>query len=73
MRSTYGQVRHLLGPSSLVVFDRGANDKENLERIELDGNDYLTAKKLNKSDDQYFERFSKKEWKCIDAETVSMP
>jgi transposase len=69
MRSTYGQVRHLLGPSSLVVFDRGANDKENLERIELDGNDYLTAKKLNKSDDQYFERFSKKEWKCIDAET----
>lgn len=39
MRSTYGQVRRLLDPSSLVVFDRGANDKENLERIELDGND----------------------------------
>ncbi len=68
MRSTYGQVRRLLDPGSLVVFDRGANDKENLERIELDGNDYLTAKKLNKSDDQYFEKFSKKDWECIDAD-----
>ena len=68
MRSTYGQVRRLLDPSSLVVFDRGANDKENLERIELDGNDYLTAKKLNQSDDQYFEKFSKKSWECIDAD-----
>ena len=68
MKSTYGQVRRLLDPGSLVVFDRGANDKENLERIELDGNDYLTAKKLNKSDDQYFERFSKKDWECIDAD-----
>jgi transposase len=68
MRSTYGQVRRLLNPSSLVVFDRGANDKENLERIELDGNDYLTAKKLNKSDDQYFEKFSKISWEGIDAD-----
>jgi len=68
MRSTYGQVRRLLDPGSLVVFDRGANDKENLERIELDGNDYLTAKKLNKSDDQYFEKFSKVSWECIDAD-----
>ena len=50
------------------MFDRGANDKENLERIELDGNDYLTAKKLNMSDDQYFEKFSKKTWECIDAD-----
>ena len=68
MRSTYGQVRRLLGPSSLVVFDRGANDKKNLERIELDGNDYLTAKKLNQCDDQYFMAFSPDAWECIDAD-----
>ena len=68
MISTYGQVRRLLNPGSLIVFDRGANDKENLERIELDGNDYLTAKKLNRSDDQYFEKFSKKSWERIDAD-----
>ena len=67
MRATYGQVRRLLQPGSLVVFDRGANDKSNLERIELDGNDYLTAKKLNTSDDAVFGSFSKASWECIDA------
>jgi len=54
MKATYGQVRRLLAPGSLVVFDRGANDKTNIDRIELDGNDYLTAKKLNSSDDAVF-------------------
>jgi transposase len=34
MRATYGQVSSLLLPGSLVVFDRGANDKEKLNRIE---------------------------------------
>ena len=67
MQTTYGQVRRFLEPGSLVVFDRGANDKGNLERIELDGNDYLTAKKLNQSDDQYFVSFSKDAWERIDA------
>ena len=68
MRATYGQVRHLLEPDSLVVFDRGANDKSNLERIELDSNDYLTAKKLNTSDDAIFGSFSKASWERIDAD-----
>ena len=53
---------------SLVVFDRGANDKGNLDRIGLDKNDYLTAKKLNNRDDQNFEKFSKIAWECIDAD-----
>ena len=68
MKATYGQVRRLLAPGSLVVFDRGANDKTNLDRIELDENDYLTAKKLNVSDDAVFQAFSKDDWECIDAE-----
>ncbi len=68
MKATYGQVRRLLAPGSLVVFDRGANDKSNLDRIELDDNDYLTAKKLNVSDDAVFQAFSKDDWECIDAE-----
>jgi hypothetical protein len=50
------------------VFDRGANGKENLERIELDGNDHLTAKKLNKSDDQYYEKFFKSSLEYIDTD-----
>jgi hypothetical protein len=66
MQVTYGQVRRLLEPGSLVVFDRGANDKSNLKCIELDDNDYMTAKILNMSDDQYFTNFSKDAWECID-------
>ena len=69
MRSTYGQVRRLLAPGSQVVFDRGANDKNNLERIELDKNDYLTAKKLNASDDAVFQAFDPERWERIDADT----
>jgi len=67
MKATYGQVRRLLEPGSLVVFDRGANDKSNLNRIELDGNDHLTAKKLNSSDDAVFQAFDPERWECIDA------
>jgi len=63
MKATYGQVRRFLGPSSLVVFDRGANNKTNLDRIELDGNDYLTAQKLNVSDDAVFQAFDPEHWK----------
>ncbi len=51
------------------MFDRGANDKSNLDRIELDGKDYLTAKKLNVSDDAVFQAFSKDDWECIDSES----
>jgi transposase len=67
MWKTYGQVRHLLQEKSLVVFDRGANDKTNLDQICLDRNDYLTAKKLNASDDKIYQSFSKDSWECIDA------
>jgi transposase len=68
MWKTYGQVRPFLQERSLVVFDRGANDKTNLNRICLDKNDYLTAKKLNTSDDAIFESFLKESWECIDAD-----
>jgi len=68
MKATYGQVRRLLAPGSLVVFDRGANDKTKLDRIKLDGNDHLTAKKLNSSDDAVFLAFDPEHWKRIDAE-----
>jgi len=68
MKATYGQGRRLLEPGSLIVFDRGANDEENIDRIELDGNDYLMAKKLNSSDDAVFHSFSENGWECIDAE-----
>ena len=65
-RRTYDQVRNVLDDRSLVVFDKGANDKKNLENIVLDRNDYLTSKKLNASDDAVFQAFSSNAWERID-------
>ena len=65
-RTTYQQVRRVLLECSLVVFDKGANDKRNLTAIELDSNDYLTSKKLNKCDDQVFQSFAPGKWELVD-------
>ena len=65
-RRTYDQVRNVLDDRSLVVFDKGANDKKNLENIVLDRNDYLTSKKLNASDDAVFQAFNESAWERID-------
>jgi transposase len=67
-RITYQQVRRILLERSLVVFDKGANDKTNLTQIELDRNDYLTSKKLNKCDDQVFQSFSADKWELVDGD-----
>jgi len=67
-RRTYDQVRSVLSESSLVVFDKGANDKKNLEDIVLDHNDYLTSKKLNMADDKVFQTFDANVWEHIDEE-----
>ena len=65
-RRTYDQVRNVLNERSLVVFDKGANDKKNLDGIVFDSNDYLTSKKLNKSDDKVFASFDANDWESID-------
>ena len=65
---TYDQVRRALDERSLVVFDKGANDKRNLDTLLYDHNDFLTSKKLNASDDKVFSSFSEDAWERIDAE-----
>ena len=67
-RRTYDQVRSVLSENSLIVFDKGANDKRNLDSIVLDRNDYLTSKKLNMADDKVFQSFSPNDWERIDEE-----
>jgi len=67
-RRTYDQVRSVLNERSLVVFDKGANDKRNLEDIILDRNDYLTSRKLNLADDKVFQTFDANVWESIDEE-----
>ena len=65
-RRTYQQVRRILLERSLVIFDKGANDKKNLMSIEFDRNDYLTSKKLNVCDDKVFQSFDADAWERID-------
>jgi transposase len=63
---TFTQVEAHLRTGSLVVFDQGANRKENLERIEHANLKYLTARQLNKSDEQTWI----KNWDTYKAELV---
>jgi len=58
-RKTYQQVKRCLHPGSLVTIDRGAPSKDNLDLIVKDKMKYLTAKKLNKSDDKRIKAFNK--------------
>ena len=54
---TFNQVKSRLKKGSLIVFDKGANTKDNLNLI-LDAKmDYLTSMKLNSSDDKIIENF----------------
>jgi transposase len=56
-RKTYQQVNKRLKQGSLVVFDKGANSIENTALVRADEMQYLTAKKLNKSDDKIIANF----------------
>ena len=49
---TFNQVKDRLKKGSLVVIDQGANRKENLDLIESHHLKYVTARKLNKSDER---------------------
>ena len=56
---TYNQVKSKLKKGSLIVFDKGANTKDNIELIEGDELKYLTAMKLNESHDKIIAEFDK--------------
>ena len=68
MRSTYEQVKEDLTKDSMMIFDAGANRKDILDIVVRDGKHFITRKRLNKSDDKIFAKFSKEEWGCIDEE-----
>ena len=68
MGRTYDQVKNDLRKGATMIFDAGANCKDILDGIVLDVNNFLTRKKLNKSDDKLFGSFSEDTWECVDAE-----
>jgi len=59
-RKTYQQINKRLKQDSLVVFDKGAHSIGNTSLIREDKLHYLTARKLNTSDDKKIATF----WKC---------
>ncbi|WP_409199113.1 hypothetical protein [Methanospirillum lacunae] len=54
---TYRQSRNRLREGSLVIFDKGANSVANTQIIQADNLQYVTGKKLNKSDDKIIAEF----------------
>ncbi len=65
---TYQQIKRKLKSGSLVIFDKGAHSKENLSLILADKMKYLTAKKLNTSDDKRIKEFDKSKAELVDAD-----
>ncbi len=65
-KDTFNQVKPKLKEGSLIVYDKGGNSKENNEFVLASKMKYLTAKKLNKSDDKRIKVFDKKKAECID-------
>ncbi len=64
---TFDQVKDRLREGSMVVFDQGANRKENLDRIEHSRLKYVTARQINKSDEEtWIKSFDKSEAELVD-------
>lgn len=64
---TFSKVEDRLEKGSLVTFDQGANRKENLDRIEYKNLKYLTARQLNKSDENtWMMNFDKSKAELVD-------
>jgi len=67
-QKTFDQVKDRLKEGSNVIFDKGANSKENLNSVIASKMKFLTAKKLNKSDDLLIKKFWDLNPELVDSE-----
>ncbi|MBW2647976.1 MAG: IS1634 family transposase [Deltaproteobacteria bacterium] len=67
-QTTFNQVSDCLMPNSKVIFDKGANGKDNLNSVIAAKMQFLTAKKLNTSDDKLITKFWNMKPELIDSE-----
>ena len=65
-KHTFNQIKESLKPESRIVFDKGAQSKENEELILASKLNYVSAKKLNLSDDKRIKYFDTKTAELID-------
>lgn len=56
-QTTFDQVSGQLEKDSLIIFDKGANSLHNLNSVIASKMQFLTAKKLNSSDDKLIKKF----------------
>ncbi len=67
-QNTFKQVKDKVDRDSTFIFDKGANSKDNLNSIIAAKMQFLTAKKLNTSDDNLIKKFWTMKPRLIDAE-----
>ena len=67
-QTTFDQVSGRLKKGSLAIFDKGANGKDNLNSVIASKMQFLTAKKLNTSDDKLIKKFWDLKPELIDSE-----
>src|SRR3989338_339342 len=67
-KKTFLQVCEHLKPESRIVFDKGAQSKDNLDLVLAHKMKYLSAKKLNLSDDKRIKLFSPSNSNLVDSE-----
>ncbi len=65
-KSTFQQVCAVLKENSRIVFDKGGQSKDNLDLVLAHKMKYLSAKKLNLSDDKRIKTFVKSVDNCVD-------
>jgi transposase len=66
-QTTFHQINNCLKKNSTIVFDKGANSKKNLDFVIASKMKYITAKKLNKSDDKLIKKFDKIKAELLDS------
>lgn len=67
-QKTFNQIKEKLRIGSNIIFDKGANSKDNLNSVIASKMKFLTAKKLNKSDDILIKKFWDLKPELVDSE-----
>ncbi|MFH1511436.1 MAG: transposase, partial [Candidatus Woesearchaeota archaeon] len=67
-KTTFEQVCSVIKEGSKIVFDKGGQSKDNLELVLAHKMKYLSAKKLNLSDDKRIKSFRPSARNCVDSE-----
>ena len=67
-KKTFNQIKGCLQKKSRIVFDKGGQSKDNVDLVLASKMKYLSAKKLNTSDDKRIKNFDKNRAELIDPE-----